>query len=82
MGKRIEITVETDEVWVIRRPGRLVRAWCPTCGRQVGMVTPDEAAVVAGVSWRTMARWVEAEKVHFTETPDGLLLVCLNSLAP
>lgn len=46
----------------------------------VKMVTPEAAAVVAGVSTRTVYRWVEAGKIHFAETPAGLVLVCLNSL--
>jgi excisionase family DNA binding protein len=44
------------------------------------MVTPDEAAAVVGVSTRTIYRWIEAEKLHFTETAGGLLTICLNSL--
>jgi hypothetical protein len=78
--RRTEITVETDRVLVIRRRSRAAQAWCAGCARQVQMLTPDEAAVVAAVSVRTINRRVEAEKVHFAETPDGLLLICLNSL--
>jgi hypothetical protein len=43
------------------------------------MITPVDAAVLARVSTRTIYRWIEAEKLHFTETPDGLLHVCLNA---
>jgi len=78
--RRTEITVETDRVLVVRRRSRAVQAWCVSCAGRVQMVTPDEAAVVAGVSVRMICRRVEAEKVHFAETPDGLLLICLNSL--
>jgi predicted site-specific integrase-resolvase len=44
------------------------------------MVTPQQASAIAGVSVRTINRWVEAGRVHFMETPDGLLLLCLDSL--
>jgi excisionase family DNA binding protein len=44
------------------------------------MVTAEEAAAVAGVTRRTIYRWVEAQSVHFAETPDGALLICLDSL--
>jgi predicted site-specific integrase-resolvase len=44
------------------------------------MLQPDEAAVTAGVSVRTVNRWVEAETVHFNETANGLLLICANSV--
>jgi len=39
-----------------------------------------EAAVLSGVSVRTVYRRVEAGKVHFLETPLGALRVCLHSL--
>jgi predicted site-specific integrase-resolvase len=45
------------------------------------MVTTDEAAILARVSARTIFRWVEAGRVHYTETPEGLLLICPDSLA-
>jgi len=45
------------------------------------MATAEQAALLAGVSTRQLYRWVEASKLHFTETPEGLLLVCLDSLA-
>jgi len=44
------------------------------------MLRPDEAAVTAGVSVRQVNRWVEAETVHFDETPDGCLFICANSV--
>ncbi len=44
------------------------------------MLTPEEAAPAAGVSVRPAYRLVEDGLIHFKETPDGLLLVCLNKL--
>ena len=44
------------------------------------MLYPNEAAVTAGVSVRTVNRWVEADSVHFNETASGLLLICANSV--
>ena len=78
--RRTAITIETDRVFVIRRRGGSVLAWCAECAEQVKMVTPDEAAVFSRVSSRTIYRWVEAEKLHFEETPDGVLFICLSSL--
>jgi hypothetical protein len=75
-----EITVETDEVFVIRRPQRSFQAWCSDCSAAVQMVAPEQAAAMSGVSWREIARRVEAGRVHFTEMPAGRLLVCINSL--
>ena len=77
--RRTEITIETERVVVVRR--RLtVGAWCRSCDRQVAMVTVDEAARMAGVSSRTIYRWVEADQLHFNETAEGQLLICTDSL--
>ena len=81
--KRIEITVETDRLWFIRRrPSSLpaMSVCCARCPEPSEMVTAPEAAAVAGVDSRMIYLWVAAEALHFTETPEGLLLICLNSL--
>lgn len=77
---RTEITIETDEIMVLRHRIKVSRSWCAQCSEQTALVTADQAAVVAGVSSRTIYRWVEADKLHFMETPEGLLLICLNSI--
>jgi len=46
------------------------------------MLTPEDAAVVAGVSAHTIQRRVESGRLHFEEMPDGTLRICLNSLRP
>jgi excisionase family DNA binding protein len=78
--RRTEITIETDRVVVIKKRKASILAWCPACAGQVQMVTPDEAAVIARVSSRTIYRWVEAGKLHFAETAEGFLLICPQSL--
>ncbi|HWO01051.1 MAG TPA: helix-turn-helix domain-containing protein [Blastocatellia bacterium] len=80
-NRRIEITIETDRALVIRRRSGWVKAWCRECGKTVTMVTPDEASALAHVSSRTVYRWVETRRLHFAETLDGRLLICLNSLS-
>jgi len=81
MKRKTQITIETDRVLVIHRPRRPVIAWCAECSDHVKMITPDEAAAVNGISTRAMYRWIEAERIHFTETHQGSLFVCLNSLS-
>ena len=80
LKRRSEITIESDRILVVSRRRVSVVARCQTCGEPVKMVTPDEAARMAGVSSRTIYRRIEAERVHFLETAEGLLLVCINSL--
>lgn len=79
--RRTEISVETNQVLVIRRHRKKVQAWRPECAELVLMATVDEAATIAGVNARTIYRWVEDGKLHFTETRAGLLLICLSSLS-
>ena len=84
MKRRTKTTTETHEVWVIRRAreplGEPPTGSCAMCGGPARMLTPEEAAALCGVSPRTIYRWVEAGRVHFAETPDGRLSVCLASL--
>ena len=81
MKKRTLITVETDRVILVgaRKASPLI--WCVDCAKQVRMVTVDEAAKITRTSSRTIFQWAEADRLHFTETPDGRLLICPNSLS-
>ena len=78
--KRTEITIETDRIVVLSRRKVSVASWCRECNRRVSMVTVDEAASIAGVSSRTVYRWIETERIHSIETSERLLLACLHSL--
>ncbi len=80
LKRRTRIVVETQGVWIIRRPGGPFSAWCGACAAEVRMITPDEAATILCCSTRTIYSWVEAAKIHFSERPDGSLLICLDSL--
>ena len=79
--KRTEVAIEIDEVVLVKSVSNLsARAWCVDCANEVLMVTPAQAAAIARSSVRAVNRSVEAGEVHFLETPDGQLLVCVDSL--
>lgn len=81
MSKKItEITIETEQVVVVRRRAQTTASWCDGCSAFVRMVTPSEAALLTHISARTIYRQAENGELHFTETPEGTLLVCLASL--
>ena len=80
MKRRTEILIEIDEVTVVSRRTGSVPEWCPQCSALVTTVTPQQASVIAQVSVRTINQWVEGDWIHFIETGDGLLFVCLDSL--
>jgi hypothetical protein len=78
--RTIELTFERSEISVALKPRSTALSWCPSCRAHVPFVTPAEAARQTGASLRTIFRWVEASEIHFLETPDRVLLVCLASL--
>ena len=79
--KKREITVETTQQFVISRPEAAVMTWCPACSADVSMVTAEEAAVMMGLNSRAIYRSVEGGQLHFAETSEGFLLICLKSLS-
>ena len=79
MKRRTEITVE-EQIRIVRRAGASSQVSCPVCLAKTCMVTPDEAALAAGVSSRTIYRWVEEHKIHFRESALGSLVVCPRSV--
>ena len=77
---RTETRVELHEVWIITDP-QAAPVVCDVCAnQQSAMIGPQEAALVAGVSLRTIFRWVEAGLVHYLEKPNIGVLICPNSL--
>jgi hypothetical protein len=82
MSKRIEITFEIERRLVIKRKsGRSKQQFCELCLQETEMLTTDEAALIIGCGSRAIFGWVELEWLHFTETSEGLLLICSNSLS-
>lgn len=76
-----EVTIETEESTLVRTTkGRQTSLmWCPACRRQVEMITPEQAARIAGVSTRTIYRLIESGSVHFIEK-SGDLWICFSVL--
>lgn len=79
-SRRAEITVEFNQVVVIKKPEGLVVQWCPMCEERVNMITTEAAAVLSNIDTRTIYRRIETGTIHFAETPEGFALICLNSL--
>ena len=81
MKKRVTIiSVETERVVEIRRAGRTSHGWCERCRMQTPMLTLEELAVITGVGSGRGFGPAETGRLHFNRTPQGVLLVCLNSL--
>ena len=81
MKRRIEINIQMERLVIVRsRRSTNMVAWCDGCARLTRMLTVDEAATVARTTSRDIYRRVEADQLHFMETPEGSLFICLNSL--
>lgn len=78
--RRTEIKVEVEQTLILRQRSYSTLNWCEGCGAQVRMLKPEDAAIISGHPPRTIYRLVEADQVHFNETADGTLLICLNSI--
>ena len=77
--RRIEITVETERILIIRRR-RSVRLWCRECGCEVEMVSLGEAEALTDVSGQESREFAQAHACHLTENQEGICLVCLERL--
>jgi hypothetical protein len=79
--RRTEKTVEIHEFYAIRTASGSLPALCADClTADAIMLPPDHAAVLSHVPTRTIYRLVETGSIHYRETPNGSLVVCIRSL--
>ena len=77
--RKIEITIETYEVLLIKQRGSVSRSWCKSCSKQVALISLDDACA-AGLSAETISQRGETGRIHLIEIAGELPLICLNSL--
>ena len=80
MKRKTTLTIEIDRVLTIRG-ATSYRGKCEACGEVVPMITVDEAAKLAHIGSRSIYQMVEANRIHFIETSEDLLLICFNSIS-
>jgi hypothetical protein len=78
--RRIEITIETEQVVLLHQRQESVTAWCPVCADSVQMLTLEEVAVLTSLHPQDFSDQAAGGQFHFTEIPEGQLWVCLNSV--
>ena len=79
--RRTEVTIETDEIWIIRRSASGIAARCAECARQTTMITLDEAAQLAELDPRDVQRLVIEGRIHNNGPAGDLSFICSNSIA-
>ena len=73
--------IEIDRTILYTRRYARATQWCERCGAEVEMITAFEAAQLARVSSHTIFLRAEEGVIHSAITPEGVLLLCLNSLS-
>ncbi len=71
--------IDIPQVFVINRQGVSDETRCSECTESSGLITPQEAAAIRGVSTRVIYRWLEDRPIHFIETDKGELFICLKT---
>jgi hypothetical protein len=77
--RHIEISVERQEVSILRPDRNGILLHCEKCGTKVVMLPVDTAATITGTTPRMLYRWIDEEKLHFVESSDGTVLLCAES---
>ena len=78
-NRKLKITIEKDEVIVIRNAASLTCAWCGACGRDTLYVRPDILPDALGIATASVAQRIESGEAHVIEDYRGTL-ICLKSL--
>ena len=80
LRRRISVTVDRQEISITSRGAVRREGYCERCGRAVPMLPVAMAAGLSGISERVLYQWVESGNAHFTERPNGEVLICAKSL--
>jgi hypothetical protein len=76
--RKTEITVETGQMWIVRKT-HSTRGWCPECHCEVDMVSPNEAALLAGITQPQLSGSSYGVNWHWAVDSQGAPLVCVAS---
>jgi hypothetical protein len=78
--RRTRLMIETERVLIVTGHQSDFEGWCDQCGAEVKLVAPELAATLTGLSRRAVYRLIETGQIHFTESAEALVSVCLQSL--
>ena len=73
-------SIETDEIWVIRRSRLSQRRFCLQCEMEVNVVGPDEASLIAGTNVGAIFSCIETGQVHIEYFDGSTPMICVASL--
>ena len=77
--RRTEIQIETHEVKVVRFQSQPALALCERCRDIVMALTPEQTAVLLGLTQDEVFRLVDGKRVHLANPERGDVVICGNS---
>jgi len=72
---------EQREIWRVSRGENVTTQMCPFCGDQSPMIGAEYLAKIMAASPREVYRKIDSDAVHFVETAELQVLVCLRSFS-
>ena len=78
--RRTKVTVVKEHVFTYAEHGAPLLVACEQCGVQTRMVLLDDRGLTSGADLQELRRDVQASGLHYTEGPDGSLLVCFGPI--
>jgi hypothetical protein len=78
--RKREIVAERERRVTIRWGSFQPDKFCPTCNGASPFVAVDQAAVIGGTTSLAIYRAIKSGQVHWLETSEGILIVCLASI--
>jgi len=76
MKKRTQISIRTRRTIVVDAP----RLHCPSCGAEVPIVSPENAAEMMATSEAGVRQLLSNGELHVIDESPGIPLICGNSL--
>ena|SRR5271165_5402545 len=76
--KRIQITIETHQVLIIRHPS--TRLWCQECGREAEVLDLGDVQATTGIPHQILRDAAGTQGWHVSEGHDGSTRICLEAI--
>ena len=79
--RKSETVTITHEFLRVHVSSEAITTWCARCEDETKLLSPEDTAILTGLSVRDLYREAEIGRIHFKEFSNGSLLICLNSVS-
>jgi len=77
--KRMQITIETHRVFIIRRH-LSSRLWCQECRRETEVLHLGDVQAITGITHQILRDAAGTQGWHVSQDHDGSTLICLETM--